>query len=55
MTYPYKCPNCGDFTVERRMSDDPLKDCPTCQAPVQRIYTPTISIAKCDGFHGKGR
>lgn len=53
MNYPYKCPKCGEFSVERSMKDDPLKKCPTCQSPVERIFTAVPSIAKCSGFYGK--
>ena len=55
MTYPYECPNCGQFTVDRSIKDEPLKTCPTCEAPVQRIFTATPSVVKCSGFFGKSK
>jgi putative FmdB family regulatory protein len=35
-TYEYKCPECGEFETEQRMSDPPLKKCPHCGKPVTR-------------------
>lgn len=34
--YEYKCPGCGEFETEQRMSDPPLKKCPYCGKPVTR-------------------
>src|SRR5512143_3114150 len=36
-TYEYKCPACGEFEKEQRMSDPPLKKCPYCGKPVTRL------------------
>jgi len=46
-TYEYRakdkaksCSACVDgFDVVRRMSDDPLTQCPECGAPVERVYS----------------
>jgi len=35
-TYEYRCPECGEFETEQRMSDAPLKKCPHCGGPVTR-------------------
>jgi len=35
-TYEYKCPGCGEFEKEQRMSDPPLTKCPHCGKPVVR-------------------
>ncbi len=35
-TYEYKCPGCGEFETQQRMSDPPLTKCPHCGAPVTR-------------------
>ena len=33
MTYEYKCEECGhEFEVEQKISDEPLKLCPSCGA-----------------------
>ena len=53
MTYDYNCPECGIFTVERSIKDEPLKECPKCGQPIKRIYATTDYIAKCSGFYGK--
>ena len=36
-TYEYKCPACGEFEKEQRMSDPPLKKCPHCGKTVTRL------------------
>lgn len=49
MTYSYHCKKCGhEFDAEQSIKDDPLVDCPSCNAPeLQRL----ISAAS---FHLKG-
>jgi len=50
--YSYRCPNCGDFVVEQRITADKLKDCPTCGKPVQRIIGKNINVLyKTTGFY----
>ncbi len=36
-TYEYKCPACGEFEKEQRMSDPSLKKCPHCGKAVTRL------------------
>jgi putative FmdB family regulatory protein len=36
-TYEYKCPECGEFEKEQRMTDPPLKKCPHCRKAVTRL------------------
>lgn len=36
-TYEYKCPACGEFEKEQRMTDPPLKKCPHCRKAVTRL------------------
>jgi putative FmdB family regulatory protein len=36
-TYEYKCPECGEFEKEQRMTDPPLKKCPHCGKAVSRL------------------
>jgi len=36
-TYEYRCPACGEFEKEQRMSDPPLKKCPYCGKAVTRL------------------
>jgi len=50
-TYEYKCDNCGPFEVERKITDKPLSNCPTCAGPVKRLISlPSIAF-KGPGFH----
>jgi putative FmdB family regulatory protein len=35
--YEYKCPDCGEFEKEQRMSAPPLKKCPHCGKAVTRL------------------
>ena len=38
--YEYRCPQCGPFDLRRAVEEAsaPLS-CPTCDAPVRRVYT----------------
>ncbi len=47
-TYAYKCDACGEFETTQKISDAPLKKCPTCGGKVQRL------IAGTGGFVLKG-
>lgn len=46
-TYEYECQKCGVFEVVQKISEDALKECPTCQQKVVRL----LSAAP---FHLKG-
>jgi putative FmdB family regulatory protein len=35
-TYDYKCEHCGRFQVTQRITEDPLKECPTCGQAVDK-------------------
>jgi putative FmdB family regulatory protein len=38
--YEYQCTPCHTiYEVRQRLSDPPLAICPTCQGPVQRIFS----------------
>lgn len=51
-TYEYRCTSCGVFEVEQRITEDPLKTCPTCGEPVQRLISRNVNILfKGPGFH----
>jgi putative FmdB family regulatory protein len=45
--YEYTCKQCGNFEVMQRISETPLKKCPTCGAKVSKL----ISLS---AFHLKG-
>lgn len=52
-TYEYKCTKCGHrFEAFQKMSDPPLKECPKCGGPVERIISGgTGLIFKGSGFY----
>jgi putative FmdB family regulatory protein len=51
-TYEYKCEKKGHtFDVIQRFSDDPVKVCEVCGAPVQRVYHPVAVHFKGKGFY----
>lgn len=47
--YEYECESCGRFTLEQKMTDDPLNTCPDCNSDVHRVPQPCQII-----FHGPG-
>ncbi|MGI8512408.1 MAG: FmdB family zinc ribbon protein [Solirubrobacteraceae bacterium] len=49
--YEYKCENGHVFEVLRSMSEDPVKVCQTCDAPVQQVFHPIAIHFKGSGFH----
>ncbi|MBC7344897.1 MAG: zinc ribbon domain-containing protein [Clostridia bacterium] len=51
-TYEYKCSQCGRFEVEQKITEEPLKECPTCGNKVQRLISRNIQILyKASGFY----
>jgi putative FmdB family regulatory protein len=49
--YEYRCDNGHNFEVMQRMIDDPVAVCPTCGAPVQRVFHPVAVHFKGKGFY----
>ena len=49
--YEYRCENGHTFEVMQRMTDDPLTECTTCGAPVQRVFHPVAVHFKGSGFY----
>jgi putative FmdB family regulatory protein len=49
--YEYRCENGHTFEVLQRMSDDPVKKCEVCGAPVQRVFHPVAVHFKGSGFY----
>src|ERR1700737_4918001 len=49
--YEYQCPKCGVFEVTRRITEAPLKRCPTCKAKVERILSRTSFVLKGSGWY----
>jgi putative FmdB family regulatory protein len=51
-TYGYRCGSCGhQFEIVQRISDEPLKVCPTCQGKLTKILYPVGISFKGSGFY----
>lgn len=51
-TYEYRCPKCGDFEAVQRITEEPLKTCPTCGSQVKKLISRNIGILfKGSGFY----
>ena len=37
--YEYQCENCGEFEITQKITDDPLKSCPTCGHNVKKLIS----------------
>jgi len=49
--YEYRCENGHLFEVMQRITEDPVTQCETCQAPVQRVFHPVAVHFKGSGFY----
>lgn len=49
--YEYKCENGHVFDVMQKMSEDPLKECVECGAPVRKVLQPVGISFKGSGFY----
>jgi putative FmdB family regulatory protein len=49
--YEYRCENGHLFEVMQRITDDPVTQCETCEAPVQRVFHPIAVHFKGSGFY----
>ena len=49
--YEYKCENGHVFDVMQKMSEDPLKACVECSAPVRKVLQPVGISFKGSGFY----
>lgn len=51
-TYGYQCTQCGhEFQVFQKMSDDPIRICPTCSGEVKRLLYPVGIVFKGSGWY----
>ncbi len=51
-TYEYLCENCGNqFEKEQRISEEPLKNCPSCDGTVKRLISTGNFILKGSGWY----
>ncbi len=50
--YEYACPKCGEFEVTQRITDEPLKKCPTCKSTkVKKLISNTSFQLKGSGWY----
>ncbi len=51
--YEYGCDKCGhEFEAEQRITDEPLKTCPTCRSrKVRRLISRTSFVLKGSGWY----
>jgi putative FmdB family regulatory protein len=51
--YEYACARCDEeFEVEQRITEDPLKRCPSCRSPkVKRLISQTSFVLKGSGWY----
>ncbi len=49
--YEYRCSKCGVFEATQRITDRPLKKCPTCKGKVARLVSHSSFILKGSGWY----
>jgi putative FmdB family regulatory protein len=49
--YEYGCDNCGTFEVTQRITDKPLRRCPTCKGKVGKLISSTSFHLKGSGWY----
>ncbi|MFN8602924.1 MAG: FmdB family zinc ribbon protein [Candidatus Binatia bacterium] len=49
--YEYNCPKCGDFDTMQKITDGPLKKCPTCKAKVTKLISNPAFHLKGGGWY----
>ena len=49
--YEYQCKTCGQFEIMRKITDAPLKRCPTCHAKVTKLMSNTSFQLKGSGWY----
>src|SRR5258708_24333080 len=49
--YEYMCKKCGNFDIMQRITEDPLKKCPTCGAKVTKLISRSAFHLKGSGWY----
>lgn len=49
--YEYQCKKCGQFEIMQRITEAPLKRCPTCQSKVTKLISNTSFQLKGSGWY----
>ncbi|SDP52914.1 FmdB family zinc ribbon protein [Desulforhopalus singaporensis] len=53
--YEYECKACEQiFEVQQKISDEPLANCPQCQAPVTKLMSMSSFQLKGGGWYADG-
>lgn len=56
--YEYECEKCGRFERIQKFSDRPVRKCPTCKGPIERLVSAPAIQFKGSGWYvndyGKG-
>lgn len=58
--YEYRCATCGEFDVMQRITEKPLRKCPSCKGKVEKLVSNTSFQLKGSGWYltdyaGKGK
>jgi putative FmdB family regulatory protein len=49
--YEYQCKKCGEFELMQRITETPLKRCPTCHGKVTKLISNTSFQLKGTGWY----
>jgi len=49
--YEYHCPKCGDFDQMQKITDQPLKKCPSCRMKVTKLISNPAFHLKGAGWY----
>ncbi len=49
--YEYTCKQCGNFEIMQRITEDPLKKCPTCGSKVSKLISRSAFHLKGSGWY----
>ena len=49
--YEYACEKCGTFEVSQRITESPLRRCPTCKGKVRKLISSTSFQLKGSGWY----
>jgi putative FmdB family regulatory protein len=49
--YEYHCPKCGNFDQMQKITDQPLRKCPTCKAKVTKLMSNPAFHLKGGGWY----
>lgn len=49
--YEYQCAKCGTFEVNQRITESPLRRCPSCKAKVTKLISQTSFQLKGSGWY----